>query len=296
MKNLKKKMNLITTTPTIGEKWMQFGKALANFDKLIRDKTRTDNAKGKPGKLSYINYWNRRFKDGNRKFLYRLFEKKPFDNAAGFIKGLEKRGFEVLGTGAFSTVLAKPGQKRVVKVIRRPDGWINYIHWAAQIGEAGHFAPRVYSYKKIKGRKSEFAVAIMERLSYTLDATPEDHAMKIVPALLWRADKNEMARKFAETLAPGLVSFLEKMSEQWKIPMQNFDLHPGNMMVRTDGSFVVVDPVSKGEEGYVRLKEGDFALPKSFSLLRILIESLYRHRGECFNKPHTHMGGGSERY
>lgn len=257
----------------IGEETNRRVGALIAFDRMMRqianDNTKTDNPKGKVGKLDYLWTGARDFADGNRKWVFRKFEKKPFDGAEGFIKALEKRGFKKLGQGAFSTVLGKDGQSRVIKVIRRPDGWINYVHWAAQIGEAGHFAPKVFSYKKIKGRKKEFAVAIMERLKYTLEDTPEDHALKVLPNVMWKADKNEMAQKFVDILAPGLMGYLKKMSEWKNIPIMNFDFHDGNLMLREDGSLVVVDPVSRGEEGYTRLREGDFGPPTVLDLLAL---------------------------
>jgi hypothetical protein len=288
MKKLKQKFSILRNTKTTisNGKWQNFAKLMANLDSAIRNKTRTDNPKGKVGAWEYKPYWARDFVEGNKKWFFRKFEKKPFDNAEGFIIALAKRGFTHLGSGAFATVLGKEGSDRVIKVIRRPDGWINYIHWAAQIGEAGHFAPRVFSYKKIKGRDKDFSVAVMERLSYTLEDTPEDHAMKILPGLLWQAETNEMAAKFTETLAPGLLTFTKKMSEQWKIPVQNFDLHSGNLMIRVDGSFVIVDPVSKGEDKYDRLRVGDLSPilgPLILSLIGFLIESSNRHRGQRTN-------------
>lgn len=274
-----------------------FGKAMLEWNKMVEARlaarTRTSNPKDKVGKLEEIWTNFRRFEDGNRKFFFRKFEKKAFDNAEGFIKALERRGFKRLGSGVFSTVLAKDGQKRVIKVVRRPDGWINYVHWAAQIGEAGHFAPKVFSYKKIKGRVTDFSVAVMERLEYTLSDAPEEHALKILPDLLYRAEKNDMAQSFADVLAPGLMDFMKKMGEQWKIPIQNFDLHGGNLMVRANGGFVVVDPVSRGKDEFLRLREGDFA-PLPLLILvtydRFLIENSYRHRGEWTSQPRQNLG------
>jgi hypothetical protein len=274
--NLKKKMNGIIPRRNgainrLGVKTNERLGGLIAFDRMIRqvanDFTNTANPKGKVGKLQSIWTPAREFGKGRWEFI--KFEKKPFDNAEGFIKGLEKRGFTRLGSGAFSTVLGKDGSDRVIKVIRRPDGWINYVHWAAQIGEAGHFAPKVFSYKKIKGRKKEFAVAIMERLPYTLENTPEDHVLKILPSVMWRAEKNEMAAKFVEVLAPGLMAFLKKMAEWKNIPIGNFDFHDGNLMIREDNSLVIVDPVSRGEEGYTRLREGDFGPPTVLRLLAL---------------------------
>lgn len=249
--------------------------------KELEDRTRTGNPKGKVGELYSIWTASRRFSKQNKKWTFRKFNQGPFYSAHGFIKALEKRGFKILGEGAFSTVLGKDGQDRVIKVIRRPDGWINYIHWAAQIGEAGHFAPKVFSYKKIKGKRKDFSVAVMERLSYTLEDAPQDHEKKLLPGLIWRAADNAMARKFTEVLAPGLMDFLAKMASQYEIPIRNFDLHPGNLMLRADGTFVIVDPVSRsrGEE-IVRLRAGVFTPAVALSLLREFIESSNRYRSQ----------------
>jgi hypothetical protein len=271
MKNLlnRKKITQNTMTMTFNP-FMKFGFMMDQLAKAAKNKTRTDNPKGKVGAWQYLPYWQRNFLDGNKKWFFRKFEKKPFDNADGFIIALKKRGFVQLGSGAFATVLGKEGSDRVIKVIRRPDGWINYIAWAARNGEAGKFAPRVFSYKKIKGRNKDFSVAVMERLSYTLENTPEEHALKVLPNLLWRVDTNPMAAKFADILAPGLAGYLAKMSVHWKIPVQNFDLHDGNLMVRPDGSFVIVDPVSRGEDLYNRLKAGDLSPVSALSLLKMI--------------------------
>jgi hypothetical protein len=283
------------TTSKFGEKTKQRLGGMIAFDRMMRqvvgNLTNTNNPKGKVGKLETIWTPMRNFAEGNRKWVFMKFEKKPFDNAEGFIKALEKRGFNRLGSGAFSTVLGKDGSDRVIKVIRRPDGWINYIHWAAQIGEAGHFAPKVFSYKKIKGRKKEFGVAIMERLKYTLEETPRDHALKVLPAVLWKAE-NPMAQKFMEILSPGLYAFLEKMSKWNGTLIHNFDFHDGNLMLRENGELVIVDPVSRGEEGFTRLREGDFGPPTVLKILHLTgfyIENCIRYRSEWIRKPRHYL-------
>jgi len=271
---------------TVGKKWERFGKQMALLAKDLNQAfADTDNPKGKVGELYTIWTRERRFSKNNKKWTFRKFNQGPFYSAQSFIKALMKRGFEVLGEGAFSTVLAKPGSDRVIKVIRRPDGWINYIQWAASIGEAGKFAPTVFSYKKIKGKRKDFAVAVMERLSYTLDDAPMEHEKKLLPGLIYRAADNEMARKFTEVLAPGLMDFLVKMAGYYEIPIKNFDLHPGNLMIRADGTFVIVDPVSRSKgEDIIRLRAGDLSPAVALSLLALmtgfLIESSYRYRSQ----------------
>lgn len=291
-KNLKKLIipNIRRNGPTkqAQEKWVAFGNQLALLGKELRDlRAYTGNEKGKVGELYSIWTGSRKFSKNNKKWTFRKFNQGPFYSPHAFIKALQKRGFKILGEGAFATVLAKDGQDRVIKVIRRPDGWINYVHWAAQIGEAGHFAPKVFSYKKIKGKRKDFEVAVMERLSYTLEDAPQEHEKKILPGLIYRAADNDMARKFTEVLAPGLLDFLAKMALKYEIPIKNFDLHSGNLMIRGDGSFVVVDPVSRsrGDE-YIRLRAGDFSPAVALSLLLMtgfLIESNYRYRSQWAN-------------
>jgi hypothetical protein len=190
--------------------------------------------------------------------MFRKFdEKKPvFRDAYGFIDGLKKRGFEELGNGAYSTVLAKKGSNRVIKVIRRPDGWIDYIHWGAKKGSP--FIPKVFSYKKIKGLKKDFEVAIVERLEYTFYKAPEDHALMILPDLMHKSDSNPMTARFMEILAPGLRDFMAEVKEEFN--EGHLDLHAGNLMIRKDGSFVLSDPVCEGSKNdYKRLKAGDFS-------------------------------------
>lgn len=225
-------------------------------------KTGTSRPKGKQGKL-YSRYW---LDFGQQKFEFKRFsvKGKPFNDGYSFIKALEKRGFKTLGSGAFSTVLGKDGSDRVIKVIRQADNWIDYIQWAAKKGEAGKFAPKVYSYKQIKGKKKDFSVAIMERLEYTFYKAPEDHALKILPELMYRANDNPMAASFSDILAPGLRKYLEELNKDFN----SHDFHPGNLMIRKDGSFVISDPVAgKQTSDYKRLKAGDFSPALTLKLL-----------------------------
>ena len=270
MIQMMKKIMRMTSTSTIDRmisRWkpgkeFRWNAVLKSFK--LSYKTYTAKPKGKQGKL--IENWMLEF--GQKKFEFKKFgsASRPFDDGFAFIKALEKKGFKTLGSGAFSTVLGKDGSDRVIKVIRRPDGWIDYIHWASKKGEAGRFAPKVFSYKKIKGKKKDFSVAIVERLEYTLEVTPIDHALKILPDLIWRANDNPMAASFADVLAPGLRKFMDDMGE--KFEKKNFDLHNGNLMLRKDGSFVVADPVCDGDKSdYKRLKAGDFSPALTFRLL-----------------------------
>lgn len=292
MKNLLKRMKISSSRGGDVLVWGQ-GKWTWRHRNTI---TNTANPKGKAGKVVYHHWWHRNFENGNKKWEFIAFGKKSstFANAEGFIASLEKRGYENLGSGAFSTVLGKKGFDRVIKVIRRPDGWIDYAVWAAKQGEAGKFAPKVFSYKKIKGKKADFSVAIVERLKYTVDETPRDHALKILPDLLYRAKDNPMAASFADTLAPGIRQFMAGLSKQFD--EGRFDLHQGNLMLRENGTFVVVDPIAGGAtEDYKRLRAGDFtpALANYIAPLigfKLLNAHSLGHRSQWINQSHRSVG------
>ena len=237
--------------------------------------TNTEIPKGRQGKL-IDNGWWREF--GQPRFEFRKFrtKKSAFEDGGCFIEALKKRGFVELGSGAFSTVLGKPGKDRVIKVTRRPDGWIDYIAWGAKTGSP--YVPKVFSYKKISGKKKDFEVAIMERLEYTFYRAPQDHALKILPDLLYRSNDNPMAARFVEVLAPGLINFMKGVYENFG-KHHHLDLHNGNYMVRKDGSFVVTDPVCDGPKSeYKRLKAGDLSPVLPIKKVINVIENLHRHR------------------
>lgn len=160
-----------------------------------------------------------------------------------FIERLYKRGYSTLGAGAFSTVLAKRDSDRVVKVSRKPDPWLDYIVWANKEGFAGTLAPRVYSYRVIKGRFQTFYVAVMERLECTISqcGMSKPHAARAHNAMRhWISHKDDKSGLEAEKYAPGALRF----GAAFRLAFQrNHDLHEGNFMLRKDGSLVCTDPI-----------------------------------------------------
>lgn len=215
---------------------------------------------------------------GQKRFEFIFYDKKEptFNDGRSFVRALEKRGFVQLGSGTYSTVLGKPGSDRVIKVTHKSDGWIDYVTWGAKMGSP--FVPKVFSYKKISGKKKDFYVAIMERLEYTLYKTPGDHALSILPDLINKGE-NPMAARFIDVLAPGLNGYMKDLRSEF--PAEDIDLHRGNYMIRKDGSFVVTDPIAAKSQGdYNRLKAGDFSpaplLAERYD--RFLVEMCNRHR------------------
>lgn len=214
-----------------------------------------------------------------------------FASGFGFEKSLEKRGWKKLGAGAFSSVWARSETStRVLKVTRRPDNWIDYIVWAAKNGYTGKFAPMVYSYKRVKGKKADFLLSVVERMDKTLSHVERKEDAKLTSSLFhtYAYSENLMAGVFLDEMEPGLADFTLKLHREFK---QSLDLHEGNLMVRPNGSFVVTDPVAWGEpKAANRLKAKDFTFAGLTIYLNYnqigaikLDENCIRRRGERLN-------------
>lgn len=170
-----------------------------------------------------------------------------------FIYHLKKRGgWNVLGSGAYSTVLEHPkNPNKVLKVIRQEDGWINYICWGASKGFSGTFTPKVYSYKRVKGKEKDFYLASMERLEYTahgagrggFDHTYNDEveAKGFFYKHLFRPNANRYIGDMMEKLEPGFSGFAQDLAKTFT---DGLDIHGGNVMFRKDGGLCVTDPVA----------------------------------------------------
>lgn len=187
----------------------------------------------------------------------------PFKCPYAFISKLQKKGFKQLGAGFYSTVLWKTGN-RVIKVQREAnrDAWLDYIIWASEKGYAGSLAPKVYSYKKI----GSFAVAVMEKIDYTARKIEQDddkymHWSMFSQSLFL---KNNLADRLLDQLVPGASQFKYALREFAK--NGRLDCHNDNIMFRSDGSMVIVDPVSHQSnlKGVVRLKARDFGLAPAY--------------------------------
>lgn len=172
--------------------------------------------------------------------------KGTFNSAHNFYEALKKKGFEYLGSGAYSRVVAKKDSDRVIKICTyaQGDGWVDYVLWANQKGYGGTFAPKIYSYKWIKTEKGGFGVAVMERMKHTVSREDRKSSAKLIPNLFeYSLYDNDNAKAVADLLAPGMGAFIDDFRNKFGGD-GNFDLHNGNFMVREDGSFCVSDPLA----------------------------------------------------
>lgn len=199
--------------------------------------------------------------------------KSAFENGRAFIFFLKKRGFEELGSGAFGSVLAKKGSDRVVKVLRNinRDGWFDYVYWASKEGYSGSFAPRVFSFKRYPGKQDQpFGVAVMERIDRTFYKVNGSEPICLLPEMLgYLQHNNPMAKSVVEQLAPGMVEFMDKLSNKFDSKIDN---HAGNLMVRKDGTFVFADPIGgwNATKTVTRLRAKDFTSLAPANLLGVI--------------------------
>jgi len=216
--------------------------------------------------------------------IVKLIEKAPAPKTAGrqwrdahqFIAALERRGFKTRGAGAFSTVMAKRGSNRVVKINRSMDDWPSYIVWANKAGFGGTLAPKLFSYREIEATSGgKFYVAVVERFEMTVwnfSGHEYGHPKARHQETLRIAMGSRYRSYDAAALSPEEKRFAAAFNERFKDC--NMDLHADNFMVRADGSLVCTDPLSSTNHPtpYKRLRSRDiaslrFALPECLRIM-----------------------------
>lgn len=173
---------------------------------------------------------------------------------------LEKHGFRRIGRGFYSAVYAKPDGNRVIKITKAEDNWYDYVSWARESGWAGKFAPMVYAYKKVTFKGDKFYIASMERMSTVLGSLRERDAPHLLPPLIsYHMAGNPLATSMISNYNADLARFLTDFKEKFQNESR-FDLHGGNMMLREDQSFCLIDPIcGETKTEYRRLRERELS-------------------------------------
>lgn len=183
-------------------------------------------------------------------------------------EALQKHGFIKIGKGAFSAAFAKPGSDRIIKVNRCEDSWLNYILWAARLGYAGRFAPKVYSFHRFTERNGDpVYIAIAERLHsriYDLRNLPVYSTFCEWQGWAFRVHNEfQRGRTPAERLNPKIEAAFPGIEQFTFILVRRYsgiDLNEGNIMFRSNGSWVINDPVTTGDtDAPYRMREHELS-------------------------------------
>jgi hypothetical protein len=172
-----------------------------------------------------------------------------FETPERYLAKLLKRGFKRLGSGAYSTVIGKPGSDKVVKICRRAesDGYPMFAAWAH--ANPSPYLPRIHSFK----RHADWYVVVLDRMEQTVSATSREDGFREATNLLWEYTRNGGARREGAirkaimeavfTSLPGIKDVLEALHKEFD-GLAHFDMHDENWMLSKSGQLVLIDPLS----------------------------------------------------
>jgi hypothetical protein len=167
------------------------------------------------------------------------------------IQKLQQDGYKVIGRGAAAIVLAKE-QGDVIKIGSTHDGWLTYAK--ACEGMNNPYLPHIKTLSIHDG----YYVAEVERLK---DIPESFHSTKLYKQIVawlaivckWVNGRDTYLSRYTpdqiKKLAKGLVSEHPDLVAALKLIGMNkgthkFDVHPDNIMKRSDGHLVLSDPLA----------------------------------------------------
>jgi len=152
-------------------------------------------------------------------------------------------GYRTIGAGYFSKVLARDGDDHVVKVARKPDGYLAFARLCER--SSNPHLPRV----RVTHEAECWYECEIERLhafesrdeaddwAWTMTSYIAQRGFRWNQSRWCRVDARE--RKLPRKLRKGLNKICWSVLHDWTL-----DLHGANVMCRADGTPVVTDPVS----------------------------------------------------
>ena len=185
------------------------------------------------------------------------------------IRWLKENGFEYLNEGYYAAVFAKPGHNRVVKISTVQDKcWVIFAQYAQSITNNPHL-PKIPWIKRYQGTYNnhsvEFFITIIERLAPLTDiAISKITDPGVLYGLLFYTDLGSDTRTAIEgavhrhpNMDPDSFVKYDAVMKYRKHPFVNAiieinrlstrcmkDLHSSNLMVRKDGTIVIIDPLA----------------------------------------------------
>lgn len=156
-----------------------------------------------------------------------------------------------IGEGAFATAYSV-GKDEIIKVFERDRGYLYYLKALAKMKTQNSFAPVINSVIQVKkGRKSVYMVS-MERLksvwklkTHSKQSTMFYDFLDVVDNVA-DSEYNKVPKELISAILPDELNDVLKIvvrgTKLSTIELTN-DLHAGNVMIRTNGEFVITDPL-----------------------------------------------------
>jgi len=167
------------------------------------------------------------------------------------IMDLKGNGYEILGRGASAIVLGKDNSD-VVKIGSLRDGWLTYAR--ACEGQTNPYLPKIHNLEMMDG----YYMADIERLHPVSESFFKTKLFKQLAAYMvvcggWSNARYVYFSKLTpiqiKSLAKSLVTENTELVDALKLIIKHkgdhvYDIHPENLMKRSDGSLVISDPLA----------------------------------------------------
>jgi hypothetical protein len=167
------------------------------------------------------------------------------------IMDLKAKGYDILGRGASAIVLGKDNSD-VIKIGSLRDGWLTYAK--ACEGQSNPYLPKIHSLEMRDG----YYTADIERLHPVAESFFKTKLFKQLAAYMivcggWTNaryvyfSKNtpEQIKGFARSLVADNTELVAALKLIIKHKGDHaYDIHPENLMKRSDGSLVISDPLA----------------------------------------------------
>jgi hypothetical protein len=181
-------------------------------------------------------YYHERLKDGNY---------VDMDDVRNLNSSLKKFGWNNIGFGSFSIVYENPKKNYVLKVNKTQDtGYALFVNLIRKYPNK-HF-PKISDLKRMEIDGSLYYIYLIEKLSEFI----HPYAYSIANGLNIIAKYNPAPKYFYSYMNENQIKFLLKQPELIKAARilgkhhgRHFmDIHKQNIMVRNDGTLVIIDP------------------------------------------------------
>lgn len=145
-------------------------------------------------------------------------------------------------SGAYARVYQHPVYHNVVvKIFREDDAYASYLNWCVK-HQDNPFVPQIADVKRIR---TEFTIVFLEKLKNSSSVARQVLCKQIMTRcpiyggidMLTCGDWKYISRKVSDVALTQIAKFLATTKHE-------LDLHPGNIMMRTNGQLVFTDPIA----------------------------------------------------